>query len=96
MELIQFDGRTCAVMAPEDVEEMESELTRLRAENEALRDLALWILKHKIIGYEDRLSYAPNGNCGINVAYSSPVGLPAHIGYVVPTFNSLSLSDPQG
>lgn len=32
--------------------------------------------------------YAPNGNCGINVVYSEPLGLPLHIGYVVPTFNS--------
>lgn len=35
--LIQFEGRTVAYLAPEDLEQMESELTALRAENAALR-----------------------------------------------------------
>ena len=29
-ELIQFDGRTVAVIAPEDLEEMEQQIKRLR------------------------------------------------------------------
>lgn len=38
MNLIQFDGCTVAVIAPEDLEELESTIERLRDENERLHD----------------------------------------------------------
>ena len=36
-ELVQFDGRVVAVLAPEDLEELEAEIERLRDERDALR-----------------------------------------------------------
>lgn len=77
MELIQFDGRTCAVMAPEDVEELESRIATLEAELKKAKHLAVKFsdlseeLEAKVSTLESQLAEATRGADELLLAVSA-------------------------